>query len=82
MAISATSSIVVAGVVSVAGQYAENRKIEVKTFVGIGVLALFISTIGEANTQFTDKFALLILVAALMYYGPKIAKSLGYTKLG
>lgn len=74
------TSVVLTGVIVTAGQWAEDKSMKMKTFVGLGVLALSLAALSEADTKLAETFGALILVTALLYYARPIAKGLGYTK--
>jgi small basic protein len=80
--VNTTSSVVLTGVVTSAGQWAQNKTVNIQTFVGIGVLAVSLAAIGEVNAKLAEQFGLLVLVAAILYYAIPIAKGLGYYKGG
>lgn len=75
-----TSSVVLTGLVVTAGQWSENKQVPIKTFVGVGVFAIFLAAIGEANALLAQQFGTLVLVTALLYYAIPIGKGLGYVK--
>ena len=75
-----TSAVVLTGVTVAAGQYAQDKKIQVRTFVGVGVLAIMLAALSEADAKLAGQFATLVLVGAVLIYAVPIAKALGYTK--
>jgi hypothetical protein len=71
----ATSVVLTAGIVSVA-KWSKDQQISIKMIVGIGVLALFLSVIAEANAPLAQQMGLLVLVGAVFMYGPDVVKAL------
>lgn len=75
-----TTTVVATGIVVAGGQWAKNKQVDIKTFVGIGVLAILLALLGEGNAKLAEQFGVLILVGAILMYAIPIAKGLGYTK--
>lgn len=73
----AVTSVVATGIVVTAGTWAQEKPITIRIFVGMGVLAIFLSVIQAGNEKFAQQFAALILVAAVFYYGIPLGKKLG-----
>ena len=74
------TAVVGTGVIVAAGRWAEDKKIEIPQFVGIGVLAIGLAFLQSVNAEFTGKFATLVFAAALMYYMIPISKKFGWSK--
>lgn len=74
-----TTSVVLTGALAAAGQWAQDKQVTVKMVVGVGVLALFLAVISEANPKLAQQFGVLVLVGAVFLYGPDVAKKLGLT---
>ena len=74
------TSVVLTGVVTTAGQWSQSKQVTIKTFVGMGVLALSLAALSEVNAGLAEQFGLLVLVAALLFYAVPISRGLGYTK--
>lgn len=74
------TSVIGTGVVVTVGRWAQGKSLDIKQFVGIGVFAIGIAFVQQANQPFAEKFALMLFIAALMYYLVPITKKLGWTK--
>lgn len=74
-----TTSVVLAGGLAAAGQWAQDKKVTIKMVVGVGVLALFLAVISEANPKLAQQFGVLVLVGSVFLYGPDVAKKLRLT---
>lgn len=74
------TAVVGTGVVVALGHWANDKKIPIRVFVGIGVYAIGLAMLGASNAEFASQFAALVLVAAFMLYMIPIAKALGMTK--
>lgn len=77
-----TTSVVLTGVIVGAGHYAQDKKVPATMFVGLGVVALVLAALGEGNASFAETFGLLMVIAALLYYGEPIAKALNGSASG
>lgn len=72
-----TTSVVITGAIVAFGQWVQDKQITIKMVVGIGLLALFFAVISEANAEFAQQMALLVMVGAVFIYGPDVVKGLG-----
>jgi len=75
-----SSSVLLTGVIVASGQWARDKKLSMRYFIGIGVFAIGLASLGEVNDQLARQFGVLMVVAALLLYGPTIANSLGLTR--
>ena len=75
-----TSAVVLTGIVAAAGQWAQNKPLTIKTAVGGGILILMLAGLNEIDAGLAGKLAVLILVGALLMYGPAIFKKAGVIK--
>lgn len=73
-----TTSAVATVVITATGQWAKGKPISVKLVVALMVLAISLSAMESANEELAKKFAVLILVAALMANVIPITKKLGF----
>ena len=71
-----TTSVVATGLVVSAGRWSQGKGVDIKTFIGVGVLAIFLAIIGEGNAKLAQQFGALILVAAVLIYAIPISKGL------
>lgn len=71
-----TTALVLTGGVVIVGHLVQDKRVPIKVFVGIGITAIVVSGLAEANAKLGQQFALLLLVAAMMIYGPPIATAL------
>lgn len=74
------TSVVLTGAIVAAGQWSKSKQITMKMIVGVGVLALFLAVIAEADAPLAEKLGLLVVVGAVFIYGPDVVKSLGLVK--
>jgi hypothetical protein len=75
-----TTSAVATVVITAAGRWAQNKPFSMKLVVALLILALSLSALESANEQLAKKFAVLILVAALLANVIPITKKMGFTK--
>jgi hypothetical protein len=68
------------GVVVCVGRWSRKEKITSRIVVGVVIIALFLSLIGERQPRLAGQFSALILLSATFGYGPSILKQLGYMK--
>ena len=81
MAMDTTTAVVATGIVVFAGQWAQKDKgPSIKLVVGGMVLAVILSVMSQGNDELASRFALLVLVGAVLTYARPISKKLGYTK--
>lgn len=74
-----TTSMIATGVVVTAGRWSQNKQLDMTIFVGMGVTAIFLAVMAAENEELASKFALLILITALLIYMVPIAKKLGFS---
>lgn len=86
-----TTSAVLAGLIVVAGRWAQKESITIRVAVGVATMAIFLAVIGQINTKFAQQLGTVFVVAALFVppsaYGGKskepfavsIVKALGLT---
>jgi hypothetical protein len=76
-----TTTVVGTGIVVAAGRWSQGKGVEMRTFVGVGVLAIFLAIMGEGNAKLAQQFGALVLVAAVLIYAIPISKGLqgGYS---
>lgn len=72
-----TTSVIATGLVVTVGRWSDEKKLDVKMFVGFGVLAVFFAVMQSANDKLAQQFALLVLVTAVLLYGVPIGKKIG-----
>lgn len=75
-----TTSTVLTAVIVTTGQWSQGKSLSIRIFVGMGMVAIFLAVIAEADAEMAQKFGALILIAAVFLYGPSITKKLGFTK--
>jgi hypothetical protein len=74
------SALALTGALVVVGKWGKGQKLDIRMAVGFAVL-LVMFTIGEdINPQLTRGFAVLVLLTALLVYGPGVVKALGFSK--
>lgn len=76
-----TTVLATAGTVAL-GLWAQDKNISMKFVVGTGIYAAAVAIIGEANPEFAAKFALLVFISALLFYGPDALQKLGLINQG
>jgi hypothetical protein len=74
------TAIIGTGVIVGMGQWAKGDSISIRTFVGVGVLAISLALIQSMNQPFAEQWGLLVFIASLMYYLVPITKALGFSK--
>lgn len=72
-----STSMLLTGLVVTGGQIAKGNGISIKIIVAVLFLAMVLSVMGDANSELSKKFGLLILVVAVFAYGPAIIKGTG-----
>lgn len=75
-----TTSVVATGVTVTVGQWASEKRLSIKVFVGIAAMAIFLSIMESGNEKLAQQFGVLILVSAVLIYGVPIGKKLGGLK--
>lgn len=75
-----TTSVVATGVVVTVGEWASEKRLGIKVFVGLAAVAIFLSVMQAGNDKLAQQFATLILVSAVLIYGVPIGKKLGGLK--
>lgn len=75
-----TTSVVATGVTVTVGQWASEKRLSIKVFVGIAAMAIFLSIMESGNEKLAQQFGMLILVSAVLIYGVPIGKKLGGLK--
>lgn len=73
-----TTSAVATVLITAAGQWAKGKTISIKLVIGLMVLAISLAAMDSANEDLAKKFALLILVGALLTNVVPITKKLGF----
>jgi hypothetical protein len=73
-----TTSVLLTAVIVVVGRWARNEGITSRIVIGIVILALFLSLMGQSQPKLAGQFGALILLTAVFGYGPDILKKLGY----
>lgn len=67
------NAMVLTAIIVAAGSWrSKSKQIQFKTFVGAGMVAIMLAFLSSVDKELARKFALLILVASLFYYGPDI----------
>jgi hypothetical protein len=74
------TAVVGTGLVVALGHWTQEKQIDIKVFVGIGVYAVSLAFIQQGSPELAGKFALLVLLAALFYYAVPIARKMGFTR--
>lgn len=77
-----TTSVLLTGVIVVVGRWAKEQGITSRIVIGVIVLALFLSLLGQSQAKLANQFGLLILITAMFTYGPAILGQLGYWDAG
>jgi len=67
------------GIIVLAGRWANDKPIDVKTAIGIGVYALGIAGLAATNEKLASQFATLVLISAGFLYVIPLASKLGLT---
>lgn len=74
------SALALTGAIVVVGTWGKGHKLNIRMAVGFAVL-LVMFTVGEdINPGLTRGFAVLVLITALLVYGPGVFKALGVSK--
>jgi hypothetical protein len=71
-----TSSVVLTAAVVYIGHKAQDKQVSMRFIVGLGMVAIILAAVGEANQKFAEQFGLLILIAAVLTYGRPIGEQL------
>lgn len=64
------------GLMVFAGQWVKEDKVSVKTFVGLGILLIFMSVLQDVNIKLAQQFAWLIFLTALFMYGVPVGQKI------
>ena len=67
------------GVLVAAGRWANGQALDIKIAVGVGVFALALSILGNADEKLAGQFALLVFILACFRYLPGIVSKLGFS---
>jgi hypothetical protein len=77
---SAGVSVVATGLIVAGGHWATDKKVPIRVYVGLGGYAAGLALLSEADSGLANKFALMVLFLAAVYYLQPIVKWLGYQK--
>lgn len=75
-----TTSVIATGITVTVGRWADEKPVTIKTFFGLGILAIFLAVMEDGNSKLAQQFGMLILVSAVLMYGVPIGKRLGGKK--
>lgn len=67
-------TIVLAGATVVLGKWISGERLEPKFFIGAAGAAVGLSVLSQADPKLSNRFAMIILVSALLIYGERVAK--------
>lgn len=73
-----TGTVVVTGIIVVAGRWQQDKPIDVKIAVGGAFLAIGLSVLANFNENFAKAMAYMVLIAALYEYLPALVKAAGF----
>ena len=74
------TAVVATGLVVALGHWTQNKPLDVKVFVGVGVYAVSLALIQQGSPELASQFALLVLLTALFFYVVPIARKMGFTR--
>lgn len=74
------SSLALTGALVVAGSWSKGQKLSIREAVGFAVLLVMLTVAEDINPPVARAFGVLILLTALIYYGPSVFKSFGFSK--
>lgn len=72
-----TNKVLLAGVITVGGQWAQKKDLSIRVGVGVFFVALGLAALGSWNSGFADDMATLILVSTVIFNGPALFKAVG-----
>lgn len=78
--LSLTNTMVITGVVVAGGRWAKDKPLDISIIVPIAAIAFFLILLSSMSEKLANGFSLIILVVALMKYGPDIFEGLGLIK--
>lgn len=73
-----TTTVVGTGAIVAAGRWANGQTLDIKIAIGIGVFALALSLLGNADERLAGQFALAVFILACFRYLPGIVQKLGF----
>ncbi len=71
-----TTSIVLTGAIVTLGQWLKDKKVTMKIWVGVGVCAVILAVLSEADPKLASQFGALILIGAVLLYVEPIANAI------
>lgn len=71
-----TSIILLAGILVVAGQWAQGKNLDIKIGIGVAFVAIALSAMAQANQELAVQFAWLIFVGAFVFNGIPLFKAI------
>lgn len=74
----AATSMTLIAAIALAGKWSQDKKLDMKTVVGLALMAVLLSMLVEVNANLADQFGLLILLGASFFYLPRLVKGLGF----
>lgn len=71
-----TTSVVLTGAIVTLGQWLESKKVTMKIWIGVGVMAVMLAVMAEADPKLASQFGLLVLLGAVLIYAVPIGNAL------
>jgi len=72
------SAALATGAVVTVAQLVQKKSLTFRQVAGVGIYAIILAGINEANSDLAQKFALLVLIGVLLRYSVTVTKALGF----
>jgi hypothetical protein len=75
-----TTWIVLAGAIVIIGKWSQGKGMDAPAVIALAFLALMVAIMGNIDATLARYLTILILIVAVITYGPKIISKLGLSK--
>lgn len=75
-----TTSVVLTGLVAVAGQWINGKGVTVRLVVGLFFLAIMLTLLAQWNPKVARGMGMLVLITVAFTFGPAIVRKAGLTR--
>lgn len=73
-----TTATLLTGTIVAIGRWSQDKTWNARIVIGVVILALFLSLLGQSQPKLASRYGALILIIATLGYAPSILAKLGY----